>query len=339
MNGKGLFIKKDVIINKIDEPDLNSFVVDFDLNDNGEYEYMLDALVKSIIKVLPEYVYAYHEPAPTAINSVEYISNAAKSMFKAESMLFQKNKEDKKEKVYYYELLYKALVVQDNSALQELQKLKLLPIVAGDFGELILHLLLREFKNTLPLISKVYFKDSRNVPAHGFDAVHITEIDTQTRYLWLGESKFNKDPRKVGIPALIKDLTEHFNRDFLEQQITVIKKNIQTQELTNNPQRDEWINKLNTCSKIKDIVSVVNVPLLCTYECDSYVNHSGNWNDEDMNLKHFNSVRSLKKYFDKRNQHSFKDKLNIILFLFPIRNKNELLKKLLEKLWHMQQLG
>ncbi|WP_330558188.1 Hachiman antiphage defense system protein HamA [Acutalibacter sp. 1XD8-33] len=30
----------------------------------------------------------------------------------------------------------------------------------GEFGELILHLLLRDFKNTIPLISKVYFKDS-----------------------------------------------------------------------------------------------------------------------------------------------------------------------------------
>ena len=28
----------------------------------------------------------------------------------------------------------------------------------GEFGELILHVLLRDFKNTIPLISKIYFK-------------------------------------------------------------------------------------------------------------------------------------------------------------------------------------
>lgn len=33
----------------------------------------------------------------------------------------------------------------------------------GEFGELILHLLLRDFCNSIPLISKIYFKDSHNV--------------------------------------------------------------------------------------------------------------------------------------------------------------------------------
>src|SRR5689334_3236288 len=32
----------------------------------------------------------------------------------------------------------------------------------GEFGELILHLLLRDFQNTIPLISKIYFKDAHN---------------------------------------------------------------------------------------------------------------------------------------------------------------------------------
>lgn len=45
-----------------------------------------------------------------------------------------------------------------------------------EFIELLLHLLLREYKHTIPLISKVYFKDSAGVPAHGFDAVHITPM-------------------------------------------------------------------------------------------------------------------------------------------------------------------
>jgi hypothetical protein len=32
----------------------------------------------------------------------------------------------------------------------------------GEFGELILHLLLRDFCGTIPLVSKIYFKDSVN---------------------------------------------------------------------------------------------------------------------------------------------------------------------------------
>ena len=47
----------------------------------------------------------------------------------------------------------------------------------GIFSELILHFILREIKGTIPLISKIYFKDSNAVEAHGFDAVHITTED------------------------------------------------------------------------------------------------------------------------------------------------------------------
>jgi hypothetical protein len=57
----------------------------------------------------------------------------------------------------------------------------------GEFGELILHLLLRDFCDTIPLISTIYFKDAVNVPAHGFDGVHVTT--GTTKKIWLGESK------------------------------------------------------------------------------------------------------------------------------------------------------
>jgi hypothetical protein len=58
----------------------------------------------------------------------------------------------------------------------------------GEFGELILHLLLRDYFGTIPLISTIYFRDSVNVPAHGFDGVHIIDT-TKIKKLVLGESK------------------------------------------------------------------------------------------------------------------------------------------------------
>ena len=54
----------------------------------------------------------------------------------------------------------------------------------GEFGELILHLLLRDFHNTIPLISTLYFEDSLNVPIHGFDGVHITIEGSQKNCGW-----------------------------------------------------------------------------------------------------------------------------------------------------------
>jgi hypothetical protein len=63
----------------------------------------------------------------------------------------------------------------------------------GEFGELILHLILRDFHNTIPLLSKIYFKDSIGHTVHGFDAVHIDPVN---KTLWLGESKLYIDPKR-----------------------------------------------------------------------------------------------------------------------------------------------
>ena len=61
----------------------------------------------------------------------------------------------------------------------------------GEFGELILHAVVRQIFDGEPAISKIYFKDARNDTVKGFDSVHV--VDTQDGLeLWLGEVKFYK---------------------------------------------------------------------------------------------------------------------------------------------------
>ena len=55
----------------------------------------------------------------------------------------------------------------------------------GEFGELLLHAIIRETYNTIPAISKIYYKDSPNETVKGFDAVHVVVTD-DTLELWLG---------------------------------------------------------------------------------------------------------------------------------------------------------
>src|SRR5690606_3144774 len=72
----------------------------------------------------------------------------------------------------------------------------------GEFGELILHLLLRDFIKTTPLLSKIHFKDTDGETVHGFDLVHIGQDlkDASRDSLFLGESKlyFRSEERRVG---------------------------------------------------------------------------------------------------------------------------------------------
>ena len=50
-------------------------------------------------------------------------------------------------------------------------------------------------------------------------------------------------------------------------------------------------------------------------------------------------MAALKTYFDNKNDHPLKANLNIILLLFPVQNKTELVKALHNKLSLIQALG
>lgn len=72
----------------------------------------------------------------------------------------------------------------------------------GEFGELLLHIAARQVFNTLPAISKIYYKDADNDTVKGFDSVHVLATAT-TLELWVGEVKFYED-----INAAIRDVTQ-----------------------------------------------------------------------------------------------------------------------------------
>lgn len=310
---KKVFDKKNVILLKIEEQDLNSFLVDMDIDDSGKPLYMLDELTKAIINTIPEYVFAnYENPDIPQNDAVEKLREAAKCIYKIKD----------------YDLMRKWCLENDKKAYDELKNSS--TSKRGEFGELLLHLILRDFKGTIPLISKVYFKDAAGVPAHGFDAVHISPNE---KILWLGESKLYSDC-KQGLNELIGDLKSHITTDYLNDQFIVIKKNLDNNSI---PQRDEWIDNLNNCTKLGDKLNMINIPMLCTYPDDIYKLYN-NLNDRKAIEYYEVKAKELNDYFKEKNVVPLKDRLNIILMLFPIRDKKELVINLHKRLWHMQNI-
>ena len=308
-----IFDTKNVILLKVNEDDLLSFLVDTDILDTGDYDWRIEDFIDAIINVVPEYVFADYRGESIPITQViGRLREAAKSIYKIKD----------------YELMYKAYALKDEAAKREVESGSFKR--RGEFGELLLHLLLREFKGTIPLVSKVYFKDSAGVPSHGFDAVHISPDDG---ILWLGESKLYANA-KGGIDALLTDLDEHFKREYLVEQFLIIKKNLDNNSI---PQRDYWIEQLSFCSKLSDRLKMINIPLLCIYPDDIYKQFVDIGSSQAFEV-HIQEVSKLKEYFDKHNKHPLKAQLNVILFLFSIKDKNEFLEKLHQKLWHLQSI-
>lgn len=304
-----------ILNTRIMESDLVTYYIGYDLNDDGEMVYRLNEFISYLINIIPEFAFGFHQGTSTSNDEiVNKIYQAAKSIYKIKE--FKKVSD-----------LYLSGQVLDDDIEVDKKYLK-----RGEFGEVILHFILKNFHGTVPLISKVYFKDSYGHAVHGFDSVHINELE---RTLWLGESKLYTDGKK-GLLALIEDLKEHFKRDYLNDEFTIISNRLK--DVEPNEKVDHWLSLLDTTTKLADQLNKIVIPLICTYSCDVFNQHSDERDDKFIQA-YESEIKKLKKYFDDNYDHPLKNHLNIIVILFPVKSKTDLVKGLHKKLVIMQNLG
>ncbi|UZJ66623.1 DUF1837 domain-containing protein [Sphingobacterium sp. KU25419] len=124
--------------------------------------------------------------------------------------------------------------------------------------------------------------------------------------------------------------------DYLESEFLIVSKKIK--HFDNIPAKDHWLDLMSKSTKLVDQLYSINIPLLCTFNSDLFTNHDDE-NSQEFIYEYIKEIREMKSYFDTHNDHPLKTKLNIILILFPVQNKVELVKGLHNKLSLLQALG
>lgn len=133
----------------------------------------------------------------------------------------------------------------------------------GEIGELLLHVVLKQFYGTRALITKIYFKDSPNDTVKGFDSVHVAGNESNLE-LWLGEVKFYADATKA-ISDVIGELQLHLQRDYLRTEFVAIKR-----KLPENNDDGGLFERLTQRNVSLDaIFSRLCIPVLLTYNSDT----------------------------------------------------------------------
>lgn len=197
----------------------------------------------------------------------------------------------------------------------------------GEFGEVILHLLLRDFCGSFPLLSKINFKDSTNTTVKGFDGIHIVD-DGDIKKLWLGESKLYSDGVS-GVKALADDLKQHLNEDYLRKEFMLVSTKIHESV----PNREYWLDLIHENNTLDAIFDGICIPMVCTYTSKLFNDHSDNTH-EYLDAFTF-ECKGLEKEFENA---KISTSVDIILMLLPIEDKNKLTTGLHEKLKNMQNI-
>lgn len=311
-----------ILQEKINGIDFFSYAIGFDYNDEGLLEYRIKEFVQELVYLIPDFAFGIHRGASTDNKDVVFkIKDAAKAIYSIKGF-----PEVAK--------IYMDGGSLDNHTVDDVEKKYL---SRGEFGELLLYYILINFHSTIPLISKIHFKDSNGMPVHGFDSVHV---NPENKTLWLGESKLYSDGKR-GLKELVKDLFEHFNRDYMEEEFMIISKwlTMDTKENQECNDAEYWIDLLSRETSLKEQLDSIVVPLICTYTSNLYSEEVLDDSSEEFLDSFKKEIIDLKKYFDEKNTHPLKDKIKVMVLFFPIKSKNDLVASLHRNLHIMQYIG
>ena len=200
----------------------------------------------------------------------------------------------------------------------------------GEFGELLLHYILKDFYKTIPAISKMYFKDGPNETVKGFDAVHVIENDEGLLDLWLGEVKFYKDASQA-IKDVIPEIEEHFAHDYLRTEFIAITNKLDKE----SPFYEKLSQLISPDTSLDEIFERICVPVLITFNSkviDKHVKYTNAYKEE--------MKTEMEKYFYQFESQFEKLGIDIEvhLFLLPLKTKETFVQMLNNKLNLWQQL-
>lgn len=201
----------------------------------------------------------------------------------------------------------------------------------GEFGELLLHAVVKDFFGSEPAISKIYYKDSPNDTVKGFDCVHIVEGRERGVELWLGEVKYYKDLSQA-INDCVKELKDHLKSKFLRTEFIAITNKLDQKA----PFSMEVGELINQSRSLDEIVEHLVIPVMLTYDskavasyekvCEQYI---GKIKEEAHN--------AWIKFRDKMSSgKETKFPITLHLILLPLDSKDDLTKAFHEKLTEWQ---
>lgn len=197
----------------------------------------------------------------------------------------------------------------------------------GEFGELFLHAAIREVFDSLPAISKIFYKTSANETVKGFDAVHVVGPPDNLE-LWLGEAKFYTDIGDA-INAVVAELQTHTQTNYLRGEFLLIKGKIDPSW----PHAGALNTLLSENKSLDEIFARACIAVLLTYDSQCLTQHV----KCDAKYAAAFEAEILRHYASFAGKNLPKE-VDIHLFLLPLNTKEELLKSLDGKLKALQNI-
>jgi hypothetical protein len=201
----------------------------------------------------------------------------------------------------------------------------------GEFGELILHALVRQVHKSNPAISKIYYKTAPNETVKGFDAVHVVG-PPENMELWLGEAKFYSNISKA-IADVVAELEAHCATDYLRTEFLLLAGKLDS-EL---PHAEKLRTLFSQNISLDRVFTRLCIPVLLTYDSPCVQSHTACDNEY---LESFTSELEThyKSFATKLGATNIPGDVRVHLLLLPMHTKTILIDHLDRSLRAWQSL-
>lgn len=184
----------------------------------------------------------------------------------------------------------------------------------GEFGEILLHAICRDFFQTIPLAPRVFYLTASNDVVKSFDMTHVRYVGNKKFELWLGEAKFFTDPI-AAINSAISSIQSHIDAGFLKNE----KMLLGPQVSRNLAQYEEIQQLLSNKTSLDRLFDAAIFPVCIT--CDSKAISTNKSHCQAYLDSIEKEVQSLQSKLIESNLPS---KIKILLIYIPVKSKNEL---------------
>ncbi|MDT9677717.1 DUF1837 domain-containing protein [Pseudomonas sp. JV414] len=193
----------------------------------------------------------------------------------------------------------------------------------GDYGELLLFLILKSFYKNERFVTKVKLRSSTKEQIKGFDCAHFVAADDGSIEIWLGEVKFYKS-FSGAVSDVLDEIQMHIDGAYLKAEFSILAPNIEyNKDVVVPDQLVEFLDGSISLDKAKIVI-----PALVTYDCIDIVKHK-QCGDE--------FALAFKKHFEDRfktiNKRALDvpDNIKIFFILLPLQDVTKI-KDSLEKM-------
>jgi hypothetical protein len=204
----------------------------------------------------------------------------------------------------------------------------------GEFGEILLHIAIRQIYQTIPAVSKIYYKSAVNETVKGFDAVHVVRKNDNLE-LWIGETKFYKGITRA-ISDVSKEIVDHLRTDYLRSEFILIKNKIDPSW----PEASALKELLKENVSLDKVFKRACIPVLLTYNSAAVQGSSKDDSDYIDNIRNemSNAYIKMRKKLNEEYEACFSETLPITVhvILIPLNEKKELLAALNTRLKALQ---